>query len=104
MIYDFGMRLKTLRNKKNLSQKQVAARLGVTSAAVSAYEHNTATPSVEMLVELALLYGVSADYLLGIDHRKSIIIEDLTPNQETLLEKLIEEFSLRNAGRNTPRR
>ena len=57
-----------------------------------------------MLVELALLYGVSADYLLGIDHRKSIIIEDLTPNQEALLEKLIEEFSLRNAGRNPPRR
>lgn len=55
-MYDFGLRLKQLREKHNLSQSQVAKRLGITRAAISSYENNISLPSVNVLAELALLY------------------------------------------------
>ena len=39
MIFDFGYRLKDLREKKNLTQSQAAARLGVSKASISGYEN-----------------------------------------------------------------
>lgn len=95
-MYDFGYRLKELREKKKLSQLQVAKRLDITRASISSYENNIATPSVEILIKLALLYRVSTDYLLGIDNRQVIVIDGLTPRQqvvvETITDTLISEF------------
>lgn len=99
MVYDFGLRLKELREKKKLSQLQAAKRLDITRASVSSYENNIATPSVDVLIKLALLYRVSTDYLLGIDNRRVIVIDDLTPRQqsviETIMDTLIAEFQTR---------
>lgn len=99
MVYDFGYRLKELREKKKLSQLQVAKRLDITRASVSSYENNIATPSVDVLIKLALLYRVSTDYLLGIDNRRVIVIDNLTPRQqavvETIMDTLIAEFQTR---------
>lgn len=61
-IYDRGWRLKALRKKRGLSQKAVADRLGVDRAAISAYERNIATPRIDVLENLALLYRTSVDY------------------------------------------
>ena len=55
-IYDRGWRLKALRKKRGLSQKAVADRLGVDRAAISAYERNIATPRIDVLENLALLF------------------------------------------------
>lgn len=96
MVYDFGYRLKELREKKKLSQSQVAKLLNLTRAAVSSYENNVAMPPIDTLIKLALLYRVSADYLLGIDNRQAIVIEGLNQRQQTVLEivtdALITEF------------
>lgn len=62
MVYNFGLRLKSLREKRLLSQADVAARLEVTRSTISGYECNTITPSVEQLVKLAILYNASLDY------------------------------------------
>lgn len=90
MVYDFGYRLKELRHKKKLSQLQVAKILNVERATVSSYENNIAMPSVEILTKLALLYHVSADYLLGIDNRHVIIIDGLTQRQQMILEMITD--------------
>ena len=66
-IYDRGWRLKALRKKRGLSQKAVADRLGVDRAAISAYERNIATPRIDVLENLALLYRTSVDYILGME-------------------------------------
>ena len=67
-VYDFGMRLKELREGKRLSQSDVADRLDVTRATISGYECNTITPSVEQLVKLAqpLLKTEYGKYLLDV--------------------------------------
>lgn len=85
MPFDFGSRLQQLRKKKKLSQKQVAERIHVSKASISGYENNLTTPSVDVLIQMALLYGVSTDYLTGLDNRKLVSLEGFTENQQKLV-------------------
>lgn len=92
MIFDFGYRLRELRENKNLTQTQVARRLNLSKTTISGYENNIKTPSLEVLVKLSILYGVSADYILGLENRKMITVDGLTMKQEELVKVLINEF------------
>lgn len=92
MIFDFGYRLRELREGKNLTQTQVAKRLNLSKTTISGYENNIKTPSLEVLVKLSILYGVSADYILGLENRKLLQIDGLTVNQEEIVKILLREF------------
>lgn len=87
MIYEFGDRLKQLRLAKKFSQEQVAKRLGLSRSVVSGYEHNTHQPPINVLVKLAALYGVSTDFILGIE-KKTIGLRNVTPAQEAIIEEI----------------
>lgn len=60
-----GERLKYLREKKGLTQKDVAIKLGLEPAAISKYELDMREPNIEALKKLATIFTVSIDYLLG---------------------------------------
>ncbi len=96
VIYDFGVRLKELREAKHLSQADVADRLGVTRSTVSGYECNTITPSAEQLVKLAVLYNTSLDYMMGMENRHHLYLDDLSESQQRtildMVERLKQEF------------
>lgn len=95
MVYDFGYRLRALRKGKNLTQTQVARRLSLSKTAISGYENNIKTPSVEVLIQLALLYDVSTDYLLGLENRRMLCTDGLTERQQEVLRTLAEEFRIK---------
>ena len=57
--------LKTLRTQFNLTQSQLGQRIGVTKAAVSAYELGKAQPSAAVLAALAKEFDLSIDSLQG---------------------------------------
>ena len=63
----FGRRLKKVREERDLTQEDLAKKVGAKSAVlISHYETGARkTPSVENLVKLANALAVSADYLLG---------------------------------------
>ena len=65
MIKDLPEKLKALRVKYGHSQRQVAEKINVSPAIVSAYETGERTPSTEVLLALFYLYSASTDYLLG---------------------------------------
>ena len=92
MVFDFGYRLKELRQKKGLTQAQVAKRLSLSKTAISGYENNIKNPSIEVLTQLSILYGVSADYLLGLENRKMLCVDDLNDQQLEVVSILLEEF------------
>ena len=89
-VYDFGLRLKELRQKRGLSQADVARRLGLTRATISGYECNTSTPSIEQLVNMAVLYNASLDYIVGLEKRPCIFLEGLTPPQVQTVTSVVE--------------
>lgn len=58
-------RLKALRQKSNLTQKELGEKIGLTNKTISNYEKGDRQPNNEALLELARLFGVSVSYLLG---------------------------------------
>ena len=89
MVFDFGYRLKNLRQQHHLTQTQVANRPNLSKTSISGYENNVKTPSQDVLIKLAGLYRVSTDYLLGLDDEEMISVEGLTRQQRRLVEELV---------------
>ncbi len=67
---DFGELLKNLRVNAGLTQKQLADKLGISKNAVSYYEKSLRCPSSDILIRIARVFHVSADFLLGLDNDK----------------------------------
>lgn len=89
-------RLKTLRKQHNLTQAEVAVRLGVTPALVSSYENAERYPSLEKLVMLADIYHVTTDFILGRsynpDNRVVIDVTELSEEQRSIIQSLIKDM------------
>lgn len=64
-------RLKSLRDEREIMQKEVAAYLNISTSAYGFYEQDKRTPTPEVLSKLANFYNVSVDYLLGITNVKN---------------------------------
>ena len=93
-MVNMGEKLKSLRIEKNLTQKQVADRIGLAISAVSSYESGTRYPSYDVLVKLARIFHVSTDYLLGITNTRNIDVTGLNDNEIELVSQLVD--TLRN--------
>lgn len=74
MIKGLPERLREMRMKLKLSQKQVAERLDSSISSISGYETGEKTPSAEQLLALSYLYNCSVDYLLG--KQKEVFVTD----------------------------
>lgn len=59
-------RLTYLRQQAKLSQRDVCEIIGVATTTYSGYEQGKHEPSTETVCRLACLYGVSADFILGV--------------------------------------
>ena len=60
----FGRRIAVCRKKRALSQSELAERLGVTAQAVSKWENGAALPTLDLLLELSHLYGITINEML----------------------------------------
>lgn len=63
----FAERLRELRTEKALSMKQLAKALNTTDAAISNWENNINEPKITYLKVIAIYFGVTTDYLLGLE-------------------------------------
>ena len=63
-IYMFAHRIGSLRRAAAMPQKEIAKACGVTSQAVSKWEHGISCPDIQILDELAAVLGVNIQELL----------------------------------------
>ena len=63
---ELSERMKNLRKANNLKQEEVATKLGISLRSYCRYEYGEREPAASLLIRLAKLYRVSADYLLGL--------------------------------------
>lgn len=89
-------RIHELRTGLGWSQVELAKRLQISKQTVSNWENDNIQPSVDMLVRLARLLGVSTDYLMGLEDVPRISVEGLSPAAIGHLTLLIED--LRSQG------
>lgn len=68
---NIGNNIKNLRKQKNLTQEQVAEKLGVSYQAVSRWENNANTPEIALLPEIASIFDISIDALFADNFEKS---------------------------------
>ena len=93
MIYD---KIKLLRERKGLTQAELARQLGVTRSGVNAWEMGISIPSTQYIVELAQFFDVSADYLLGLEHTATVSVEGLSDREIAAVTEIIECFRDKN--------
>jgi transcriptional regulator with XRE-family HTH domain len=88
-----GKRLIELRNKKKMTQKEVAAKLKISRSTYSNYESDFREPDFKNVEILADIFGVSVDYLLGREVKESSI-EELKKSHtlETIDRAIFDEF------------
>ena len=96
-MHELGHRLKVERVKKNLTQKQVAKRVNVEAPTISGYETGNVTPPIDMLIKLASVYNVSIDFLVGIELKRTILVDYLEEDQIIAIESIVEAFRKKNA-------
>ena len=89
-------RIRKLRLAGNLSQVDLAKKLNVTKQSVSNWENDNILPSIEMLVELAKTFGVSTDYLLGLDDRRYIEVSGLSDEEISHIQQIITDITKKN--------
>lgn len=89
-MVDFGNTLKRLRLRENMTQAQLAQKLGLTKSVISAYETGLRLPSYDILIHIAKIYNVSTDYLLGLEQKQTIDLSGLSQEEIDSLLSLIK--------------
>lgn len=96
---DIGMTIKQLRRSKRMTQEELAEKLGITVQTVSRWENGINYPDLTMLPDLARLFEVTTDHLLGVKEaatsRKLVrTIETFEVDSPEEANKLIQEFRM----------
>jgi transcriptional regulator with XRE-family HTH domain len=83
MSYDIGPRLRRYREAQNLSQKELAKRIGVSNSRVSNWEQGINRPDVDILADICTVLNISPSELLDVhlspddlsDQERKVIIQ-----------------------------
>lgn len=91
-----GQRLYQLRKEYDMTQQELADQLGLTKYTISSYETDKSDPSDEIKIQLAQIFNVSVDYLLGLIDQKISFIDleraVLLPVDSMDLRKEVEQY------------
>lgn len=90
--YDFGLRLKRLRERKDLSQAELARKLNVSKASINRYENNIQSPTLANAKRLAEILDTTLDYLAGIDTTQVIKVDNCSEKQIAWITYTIKEI------------
>lgn len=89
-------RIKALRANRNITQAELARRLGITRSSVNAWELGISVPSTQYIVELAVIFDVSTDYLLGLHAHATVGVAGLTELDIQVVCNLIHHLQRKN--------
>ena len=95
---EFGKSILSLRQNANMTQEELALRMGVTPQAISKWERGQSLPDLSIFIELCKALNVSADTLLGLENRETekdaadSYPEEVLKNLRFSLEPLVLSF------------
>lgn len=92
-VFDFGMRLRQLREDRGLSRAMFAKRLGVSKETIYRYENNIQDPSLERAKQIATLLHTSLDYLTGMENEYTIQLPPLSADRRDALLRFLQAFA-----------
>lgn len=91
----FSYRLTVLLDESNMTQTQLAEKIGTTNVTICRYINGERVPIIDVASKIAAIFNVSLDYLLGIS--ENVDSENLTKNQDLDIALLMKNlYSLDN--------
>jgi HTH-type transcriptional regulator, competence development regulator len=97
----FGKRLRFLRKKRNMTQKDLADAFNLSESTIGMYERDEREPSFEFVRQLADFFNVTTDYLLGrtdLPHGYTAEIKTEEENTLAKINQLIKEYGIEQMG------
>ena len=85
-------RIKALREARGWTQAELARRPSITRNGVNSWEQGLSMPSPACLVDLAKLFSVSTDYLLGVERLETVNVTGLNEEDIALLAQLADRL------------
>ena len=82
-----AIRIKELRHKNSLTQKQLSVQLGVSQQVVSRWERGDLMPSLDAIAKMSEFFGVTMDYISGRSNSPNFMY-NLSENEA----KLVDHF------------
>ena len=98
----FGQRFQRLRKAKNLTQEDIASKIGITAQSVSKWENDLSAPDINILLELADILGVSVEELLGRESHKVTIVKNNFDDRKAILRIVVDDSDGDNVRINFP--
>ncbi len=92
-------RIKFLREQQKMTQTELSKRLGITRSSVNAWEIGISVPSTQYIVELAAIFRVSTDYLLGVSDTVTLPVDDLSEQDVQMVYQLLDYIRKKNTDK-----
>lgn len=84
--------IKQLREARGWTQAELARRLNISRNGVNTWEQGLSMPSPHFLVELAKIFSVSTDFLLGVESLHTINVSDLSIKDVAMLTDIADRL------------
>lgn len=78
-----GSRIAKLRKDRGLTQMQFAKYLGKATSTIAMWETNNREPAQQHIIKIAKFFGVSVDYLMGMNYEMPTGYETLDPENRS---------------------
>jgi len=91
-------KVKTLREKRGITQAELAKRLGITRSGVNAWEMGISVPSTQYIVALARFFDVSTDYLLDLPTTATVSVDGLTEREIASVVEIIQCYKAKEGS------
>ena len=85
-------RIKALREARGWTQAELARKMNMTRNGLNSWEQGLSMPSPPSLVDLARLFSVSTDYLLGVENYSAVNVTGLNEADVALLAQLADRL------------
>ncbi len=85
-------RIKELREVWGWTQAELARKMNMTRNGINSWEQGLSMPSPPNLVELARIFSVSTDYLLGVERLATVNVSGLNEEDVAMLSKLADRL------------
>ena len=85
-------RIRALREARGWTQAELARRLNITRNGVNSWEQGLSMPSPTCLIDLAKLFSVSTDYLLGVERLEMVNVTGLDEKDVAILAQLADRL------------
>ena len=91
-LFSVGDRIRALRENANMTQAQIAKKFKLSRSAVNYWEMGLSVPTTQYILELAKVFNVSTDYILGQNETSTLSVAGLTDEQVTAVAHVIKCF------------